>query len=161
MLKGAAELGRRYPEKPKQLNPFHGADGVDALIAEAEAANDAMHAAMRVLVEGVNGHYDRGPLKKKPRILEKMYADYDGDPSRVVDIVRASALFSSMTQLALAIEALLGDGCSLVVVRAKDRFNKPTSFGYCDFLLNVRLRDGRHVGELQLHLSAIHAISTY
>ena len=63
-----------------------------------------------------------------------------------------------MLQLALAIEALLGDGCALVVVRAKDRFNNPTSFGYTDFLLNVRLTDGRHVGELQLHLEAIHAI---
>ena len=63
-----------------------------------------------------------------------------------------------MVQLALAIEALLGDGCKLVVVRAKDRFNNPTSFGYTDFLLNVRLTDGRHVGELQLHLEAIHAI---
>ena len=63
-----------------------------------------------------------------------------------------------MMQLALAIEALLADGCSLVVVRAKDRFNNPTSFGYTDFLLNVRLKDGKHVGELQLHLESIHAI---
>ena len=63
-----------------------------------------------------------------------------------------------MIQLALAIEALPGDGCELVVVRAKDRFNNPTSFGYMDFLLNVRLKDGTHVGELQLHLEAIHAI---
>ena len=53
----------------------------------------------------------------------------------------------------------------LIVVRAKDRFNNPTSFGYKDFLLNVRLppnptsfEDGTHVGELQFHLEAIHAI---
>ena len=88
----------------------------------------------------------------------KMYADYGGDPRRVVDICRARAIFTTMAQLALAIETLLGDGCALVVVRAKDRFNHPTSFGYTDFLLNVRLSDGRHVGELQLHLEAIHAI---
>ena len=87
-----------------------------------------------------------------------MTADYGGDPHCVVDIVRASAIFVTMIQLALAIEALLGDGCELVVVRAKDRFNNPTSFGYMDFLLNVRLKDGTHVGELQLHLEAIHVI---
>ena len=47
----------------------------------------------------------------------------------------------------------------LIVVRAKDRFNNPTSFGYKDFLLNVRLSPhGTHVGELQFHLEAIHAI---
>ena len=33
-----------------------------------------------------------------------------------------------------------------------------TSFGYMDMLLNVRLTDGRHVGELQLHISSIHGI---
>ena len=69
MLTGAAELARRYPEKPKQLNLFK---GVDDLIEEATAAEEAMHTAMRALVESVGGRYDRGPLKKKPRILEKM-----------------------------------------------------------------------------------------
>ena len=72
VLTGAAELARRYPEKPKQLNEFK---SVDDLIAEAAAAEEAMHTAMRALVESVGGRYDRGPLKKKPRILEKMYAD--------------------------------------------------------------------------------------
>ena len=90
-----------------------------------------------------------------------MSSDYDSVPNRVVDICRASALFSTMMQLAHAIEALLKDGCPLIVVRAKDRLNNPTSFGYADLLLNVRLADGPHsghVGELQLHLDSMHAI---
>ena len=37
----------------------------------------------------------------------------------MVDIVRASATFSTMLQLATAIEALLDDDSGLVVVRAK------------------------------------------
>jgi len=154
-LAGARALAQRYSEKPKQLNTF---EDVDDLIAEAKAAEEPMHTAMRNLVEGVGGTYDQGPLKKKERCLEKMYADYGGDPRRVVDIVRASALFLTMAQLASAIETLLGDGCPLVVVRAKDRYNHPTSFGYMDMLLNVRLADSRHVGELQLHISSIHVI---
>ena len=63
------------------------------------------------------GHRHLGPLKKKGRVIEKMTADYGGDPHCVVDIVRASAIFVTMMQLVLAIEALLGDGCELVVVR--------------------------------------------
>ena len=94
----------------------------------------------------------------QPLTAAPPHSQYHGDPRRVVDIVRASAIFTSMMQLALALETLLGDGCPLIVVRAKDRLNNPTSFGYTDFLLNVRLRDGTHVGELQLHLEAIHAI---
>ena len=81
-----------------------------------------------------------------------------GDPRRIVDVVRGSAIFTTMIQLALAIESLLGEGCELIVVRAKDRFNNPTSFGYRDLLINLRLKDSQHVGELQLHLEAIHAI---
>lgn len=73
VLTSAAQLARRYPEKPKQLNEFKSADD---LITEATAAEEAMHMAMRALVEGVGGRYDRGPLKMKSRILEKMYADY-------------------------------------------------------------------------------------
>ena len=78
MLTGAAELARRYPEKPKQLNEFK---SVDDLIVEATAAEEAMHTAMRALVESVGGRYDRGPLKKKPRILEKMVLDYGENKS--------------------------------------------------------------------------------
>ena len=72
-MTGARLLAQRYPEKPKQLNKF---ENVDDLIAEAKATEEPMHEAMRALVEGVGGAYDRGPLKKKERVLEKMYADY-------------------------------------------------------------------------------------
>ena len=58
-------------------------------------------------------------------------------------------------ELTLAVQALMADGCTLVVVRAKDRFNKPTDFGYKDLLLNVKLEGSEHVGELQLHLQSI------
>ena len=40
----------------------------------------------------------------------------------------------------------------------QDRLNRPTSFGYTDLLMNVRLQGGNHVGELQLHLEPIVAI---
>ena len=76
---------------------------------------------------------------------------------RVVDVVRASAIFTTLLQLSIALEALLEEGV-LVVVRCKDRLNNPTSFGYMDLLLNVRLPGGTHVGELQLHLEAIYAV---
>ena len=78
VLTGAADLARQYPEKPKQLNEFK---SVDDLITEAMAAEEAMHTAMRALVESVGGRYDRGPLKKKPRILEKMVLDYGENKS--------------------------------------------------------------------------------
>ena len=157
VLGDAAELARLYGSRPKQLNEFNHVDG---LLAEAAASDEAFHATARELVESVGGFYDRGPLKKQARVLEKCYTDYgerlgDGDfsigraasavwpppsdvhPSAhpggdlrmVVDIVRASAVFPSLKQLALVFAALLDPSCALIVVRAKDRLNNPTSFG--------------------------------
>ena len=57
MLEGAAELARRYPERPRQLNKIN---DVDQLLDEAKAAEEDMHVVMRKLVEGVGGTYDKG-----------------------------------------------------------------------------------------------------
>ena len=72
-----------------------------------------------------------------------------------MDAVRSSAIFKTFAQLTLAVRALMADGCRLIVVRAKDRFNSPLDSGYRDMLLNVRLEGSDHVGELQLHLRTI------
>ena len=63
--------------------------------------------------------------------------------------------FLTFAQLTAFVERLLAKGCALIVVRAKDRFNKPLDSGYRDMLLNVRLEGSDHVGELQLHLRTI------
>ena len=58
-------------------------------------------------------------LNSKLKLDSILFHHADGDPRRVVDIVRASAIFTTMRSLANAIEALLEDGSALVVVRAK------------------------------------------
>ena len=63
--------------------------------------------------------------------------------------------FKTFAQLTAFVDSLLEAGCALIVVRAKDRFNKPLDSGYRDMLLNVRLEGSDHVGELQLHLRTI------
>ena len=103
-------------------------------------------------------HFDAAPLKSKARIVEKAEKEYNGDYSRLVDVVRASAVFESAADLGRFVASLAGDDAMEVkVVRAKDRFNHDIS-GYRDMLLNVRVRDDPHVGELQLHIGRIKAI---
>ena len=58
-------------------------------------------------------------MKSKVKFDSTLFHHADGDPRRVVDIVRASAIFTTMRSLANAIEALLEDDSTLVVVRAK------------------------------------------
>mmetsp|Transcript_99775 Transcript_99775/g.285258 ORF Transcript_99775/g.285258 Transcript_99775/m.285258 type:complete len:402 (+) Transcript_99775:995-2200(+) len=75
VLDGAAKLADLHHHKPMQQREY-GPNGFDELIAEAVSAEDAMHDTMRGFVETMGGHYDRGPLKNKERIMEKTYSDY-------------------------------------------------------------------------------------
>ena len=128
---------------------------VDALIDEANTIGAEFHDFLRKLVEERGGRFLQGPNKTRARAIEKIEGDYGGDHTKLVDAVRSSAIFTTFAQLTLFVEALLEEGCELIVVRAKDRFNKPLDSGYRDMLLNVKLAGSEHVGELQLHLQTI------
>ena len=79
VLSEAKELARRYSDTPTQLAKL---EDSDALLAEAKASEFAMHEAMRTLVVKAGGLYEQGPLKKKERVEEKMYADCEsGSPT--------------------------------------------------------------------------------
>ena len=144
----------------KQPTPKQAASlaNVDALIEQADEVAPGFHDCLRALVKANGGDYLQGPNKTRARAVEKIEGDYGGDHTKLVDAVRSSAIFATFLQLTLFVEALLADDCPLIVVRAKDRFNKPLDSGYRDMLLNVRLEGSEHVGELQLHLKTVIAI---
>jgi len=128
---------------------------VDHLLEQADTVSATFHEQLKAIVKQCGGEYQPGPNKSRVRAVEKMENDYDGDHTKLVDIVRASGIFPNFLCLAMAVDILMSPDCALIVVRAKDRFNKPTDFGYKDMLLNVRLEGSDHVGELQLHLAPI------
>ena len=137
---------------PKQADSLA---NVEALIEQADEVAPSFHVFLRALVKEKGGDYLQGPNKTRARAVEKIEGDYGGDHTKLVDVVRASAIFLTFMQLTLFVEALLEEGCLLIVIRAKDRFNKPLDSGYRDMLLNVQLKGSEHVGELQLHLRTI------
>lgn len=107
--------------------------------------------------EKPNAYYDKpgpllitAPLKKEKRATEKVQADYDGDWSRLTDVVRASIAFDSMEELQETMKKLKKSGLKLAK-KPKDRFSKPTSAGYRDLMMNVTYPNG-HIGELQVHV---------
>ena len=144
-------------KRQEQAAPF---DNADELLADAAKAQPIMLGSMRAAVEAFPGsHFKAGPLKSKKRIVEKVEKAYAGKYSKVVDIVRASAVFDDASNLARLVASFSDDGATEVkVVRVKDRFSNPVSGGYRDMLLNVRVGDLKHVGELQLHIESIKAI---
>ena len=107
---------------------------------------------MRPIVKEMGGKYKQGPVKLKKG---KWFRDNGGTISHVCDVVRSTAIFESMAQLARAIDWLRSEQCDLAIVFAKDRYNHPAS-GYQDLLLNLRLKGDEytHTAELQLMLQA-------
>jgi len=151
-LKSALPDGKQ--PTPKQ---DHRLENVDELMEQAEEFEEDFHDFFRTLVQLCHGEYLRGPTKSRARALEKIEGDYGGNHLLLVDAVRSSAIFDSFAQLTNFVGAF-EKYPQVIVVRAKDRFNKPLDSGYRDMLLNVMLDGGEHVCELQLHLKPIIAI---
>lgn len=134
----------------------------DSLLAGAAEAQPILIEGMRNALSSFEGcEFVECPLKPKDRILEKTKKDYRGNVKKVVDVVRASALFSYPTDLTAFVKKIATqdkNGAGMVVLRVKDRFNSPLKGGYRDVLLNVRVSGTHMVGELTLHIKKLKAI---
>lgn len=90
------------------------------------------------------------PIKSEKRSAEKVGADYGGDWSKLLDVVRATIAVDTMSELKDVVSHLKSNGLKLARL-PKDRFIKPTGEGYRDLLLNIELPNGM-IGELQVHV---------
>ncbi len=93
-------------------------------------------------------------LKGRERAMEKVTVEYKGDASRLTDLARSSVEYKKLEDVYKGLEMLKS---KYEIVNIKDRFSKPTSAGYRDILLTVRMSNG-HVCEVQLHLEQILAV---
>lgn len=93
------------------------------------------------------------PTKSAKRAREKVAADYNGDWSRLTDVVRATVAVDMVAELPDTVDALRQSGMNLAR-RPKDRFANPMPNGYRDAHLNVVYGNG-HIGELQIHVKPI------
>ena len=97
-------------------------------------------------------------LKTMESCKRKMTDDYDGDHTRICDVVRCSIVVETEDQLAAVLKALLdgqmnGEGVKVTVARLKNRFAEPMFTGIMDCLLNVLGEvegQGGHVCEIQV-----------
>lgn len=89
--------------------------------------------------------------KSDARAIEKGLDDYDGDFSRVKDMNRGAYVVDSTKEAYKILDVIKNKAD---VVSLKDRLKTPTSLGYGDLALNVRLSNGT-VAELQILLSAM------
>lgn len=93
------------------------------------------------------------PLKGEVRAAEKVNGKYDGDWSKLQDVVRASVIVPSITDLPKTVAAVRKhlelQGWTMAA-KPDDKFANPTPCGYSDLALSLRAPDGQ-VCELQIN----------
>ena len=95
--------------------------------------------------------------------MRKIATDYEGDCSRIKDLVRFTASFATCARMKQFLLRLLSSsrssqpgGGGLEVLALKNKYLKPSALGYRDFNLTLRVElddSGRsHICELQVNL---------
>ena len=92
------------------------------------------------------------PMKDQERATEKVETDYDGDWSRLVDVVRATIAVEKFSDLKKTVDALMV-GTELAR-RPEDSFVNQSAWGFRRLKINVVFPNG-HIGEVQVHLKEI------
>ncbi|MFE3756919.1 hypothetical protein ACFXO9_21670 [Nocardia tengchongensis] len=123
--------------------------------ASQDALNDVVRDIARE-TEGTPGW--RAAPKDETRAWDKIKG-YDGDVSRLTDLVGAKIVFDHVSDAYRALEMIENDP-RVRIVEFEDRFDRPTPSGYRDLQMKVQLENG-HVAELRLHLSHIDAVASY
>jgi len=125
---------------------------------------------------GSQGHeIQMAPPKRWFRALQKAQEDYGGDYTRIVDLVRCTLVFNTVSQIVAALHWFSADAklgkpgkfMSFEMTRVKDRLSQEwdpeMSGGNRNILINGRLTlpDGRwHMVEIQLHLAFFLGMTT-
>jgi hypothetical protein len=136
----------------RDTQPQQGSSDIDKLYEEAAVAQKELYPLVTSVASKTNGKPKLlDSLKGRERATQKIATDYGGDASRLVDIARASIVYTSFANV---MDGLAQCTQSMNVVREKNRFVEATPAGYRDILLNVKLSNG-HIAELQLHLEQI------
>ena len=97
--------------------------------------------------------------KARARCVEKASREYEGDVCRIVDVERATALFTSVPELHEGVRQLSQLGGDLVVVRVKDSFGEPKLSGWRCIYFNIKQMQSGVVAEVQVTFDRIKKIN--
>jgi vacuolar protein 8 len=157
MLELCARLAKNHATTPQQPESCK---TVEDLLSLAKGARDGFHDALGDLIKSAVGAYVEGPTKTRERCVEKMDREYDGEIRRVVDVERATALFTTVSALHEGLRQLSHlTGGNLEVVRVKDNFSEPKESGWRCVYLSLKHVPSGLIGELQITFNKIKEIN--
>jgi hypothetical protein len=127
---------------------------LNELYKEAFFASREFFKLVNNIAKATGGKARIPPLKTKNRAEQKGLYRYNGDYSRITDILRATITYPTYQELKKQRDKIES---SLDLVVTCDRFSKPLVSGYRDINIILRLSNG-HLAELQIHLEPIFKI---
>ncbi|WP_433666923.1 hypothetical protein ACQP06_25245 [Nocardia sp. CA-136227] len=126
--------------------------------------HDLNTVAARVATESGGELHSRPGPKDEVRVAEKVDGKYQGNPSRLTDLVGAYIRYDSISDLYRGLEFLQNqldaEGSATRVVELKDRFAVPQGSGYGDVQMLVQLSSG-HIAEFRMHLRSMDDVAEY
>jgi len=172
----------RSPRDGVNLKGRETRDQLLIMMTQAWAVNDKFQKLSKewraqVVSPGTGGEERESILpKRRARAIEKVWRAYDGDATRLRDLVRCSLVFDQISDVKRCLEAILRDD-RVVVQQIKNRlalsYNAcEKSCGYRDIQLKITLGEGQfdnaeldmglheHVCEVQLHLKSMYDLKS-
>ena len=156
MLELCALLASKRAETPQQPESCKSVEDLRSL---AKSVRDAFHDELRAVVTRVGGTYMATDTKARARCVEKASREYEGDVCRIIDVERATALFTSVPELHEGVRQLSQLGGDLVVVRVKDSFGEPKLSGWRCIYFNIKQMQSGVVAEVQVTFDRIKKIN--
>ena len=99
-----------------------------------------------------------GPVKTSDSASRKVSAKYNGDFSRLTDVIRATIVVPKYAQIGPAMAAMKAElsqrGWSIVEGSGENKFVTPTSAGYRDVSMLIKAPNGQ-VAEIQVNTSSM------
>ncbi|MBF6412285.1 toxin glutamine deamidase domain-containing protein [Nocardia cyriacigeorgica] len=155
------DTDRRQPyfDVSRKDDPQYRSQYLDRQYAQWEATQGALNTVVREVALETDGQAGwRNEPKDRVRAEDKV-AGYEGNVSRLTDLVGAKIVFDSVSDIYRAAGLLASDE-RIEIVDFDDRFNEPVGSGYRDLQMKVRMPNG-HIAELRLHLSHIDEVAKY
>jgi len=99
------------------------------------------------LLDGVT--FEQGPLKDRERALKKINGDYNGDPTKIGDLVRGRFVVEHAIQANILRKEIAEGAPPFSVEQFKDQFAEPTNTHFRALNSKIRLNNG-HLAEFRV-----------
>ncbi|MGF6885498.1 hypothetical protein ABIA39_003960 [Nocardia sp. GAS34] len=154
-LRRVEPMDQRQPgfDRYRRLDPLYQREFLQHQYDIWESTQGELNRIVSDIAGRTNGKAGWRKQPKDPERARAKIKKYQGDVSRLTDLVGAKIEFDKIDDAYRALDLISADR-RIEVVSFDDRFANPTASGYRDLQMKVRMPNG-HIAEFRLHLSHV------